>query len=71
MLWHDAGPLAKPWSAFVNGSSVEGELVWADGHFLKIRRADGEILVPKTQIERMEPLEGTEMADLLDLTPGG
>ncbi len=44
-----------------DGSIVEGELVWANTSFLKVRAEGGEeTLVPKRQIVRLEALEGTE-----------
>ena len=44
--------------------SVEGELVWADANFLKLR-VDGEdeaMVVPKAQIQAIQALAGTESA---------
>jgi cell division protease FtsH len=46
------------------GRVVEGELVWADAAFVKVRGADGaHAIVPKFQIEVLEALEGTGLAD--------
>jgi cell division protease FtsH len=48
---------------------VEGEVVWADANFIKIRGEKGEAVVPKAQILRIEALEGTQPADPQYLTP--
>ncbi|MBN1911569.1 MAG: AAA family ATPase [Pirellulales bacterium] len=53
----------------LDGHAIEGELVWADAHFLKIRSPQGEVVVPKAQVERIEPLEGTVAANPLDVQP--
>jgi len=53
----------------LDGDAIEGEVVWVDGHFLKLRRPQGEVLVSKAQIQRMEPLDGTECADSPELAP--
>ncbi len=47
------------------GSVVQGQLVWADGVFVKLRNPldDAETIVPKIQIAQLEVLEGTETAD--------
>lgn len=47
----------------LDGDAVEGKVVWADAHFLKIRGADADVIVPKSQIRRLEALDGTEMAE--------
>jgi cell division protease FtsH len=51
------------------GSVVEGDLVWADASFVKLRREGeaGDTIVPKRQIKTLEPLDGTEPA--ADVTP--
>ncbi|MBI4822371.1 MAG: AAA family ATPase [Deltaproteobacteria bacterium] len=42
--------------------SLEGELVWADGAFLKLRKADGAaVIVPKHEVARIDTLAGTEL----------
>ena len=43
--------------ALVDGSSLEGDLVWADSGFLKLRRASGDTLVPKRQVRTIESLD--------------
>ena len=45
-------------------ASVEGEVVWADAAFFKIRRADGgpDLLVAKRQVLHLEVLDGTDAA---------
>jgi len=50
-------------------AAVEGELVWADANFLKIRGENAQMIVPKAQVRRIEALEGTEAADPLDVIP--
>jgi cell division protease FtsH len=49
--------------------ALEGEVVWADAKFLKIRTAAGEVLVPKEQIQQMRAVEGTEPAGRDDVEP--
>jgi hypothetical protein len=46
-------------------------VIWADGAFVKLRdERDGtEIIVPKTRIERVEVLKGTQTADAAEITP--
>ena len=44
------------------GTVVEGELIWANAAFVKLR-TDGKrsaTIVPKVQIKTIEPLSGTE-----------
>jgi cell division protease FtsH len=43
---------------------VEGEVVWADSAFVKIRRSGGEpdLMVAKRQIQQLEVLDGTDSA---------
>lgn len=48
---------------------MEGALVWADAHFLKIRGAERDAIVPKAQIQRIEALPGTEATDAADVVP--
>ena len=51
------------------GTVVEGELVWANAAFVKLK-ADGEqnaTIVPKVQIKTIEPLSGTEVTAPGDL----
>lgn len=45
----------------LNNSSIEGEVLWIDPNFVKVRRGDSEgtSIIPKTQICQMEALEGT------------
>lgn len=49
---------------------VEGEVVWADASFIKLRNGSdtADTIVPKRQIRRIEILEGTESADAEDLS---
>ena len=54
----------------MEGTAVEGELVWADAGFLKVLAADGSSrIVPKNMIKTLETLEGTEAASESDLSP--
>jgi len=55
--------------ALAGDSTIEGQLLWADANYVKICGACGETIVPKAQIRRIEALEGTEMADPLDVQP--
>jgi len=49
---------------------VEGEVVWADASFVKIRRDDdSETIVPKARVLKIEAIEGTESAGLRDVLP--
>jgi len=54
-----------------NDETIEGEVVWADASFIKVRNQnDGsESIVQKYQITRIEALEGTESADRNDIMP--
>ena len=52
-----------------DGSVVEGDVVWADAGFVKIReRGDDEraVVVPKSQLLRVEALAGTDVAGTAD-----
>jgi SpoVK/Ycf46/Vps4 family AAA+-type ATPase len=42
------------------GLTIEGELIWVDSSFIKIRDLDddGETIVPKQQVQKIEPLGG-------------
>ncbi len=54
----------------MEGTRVEGELLWADAGFLKVRGADGTpTMVPKSMIKTLEATAGTEAADEADLSP--
>jgi SpoVK/Ycf46/Vps4 family AAA+-type ATPase len=49
-----------------DGDTVEGELVWADAGFLKLRAGNGaETIVPKRRVKTIEAEQGTE-----DAAPG-
>jgi len=44
-----------------DGEQIEGDVVWVDSSFAKIRSADGKsVVVSKAQIRKMEALAGTE-----------
>jgi cell division protease FtsH len=68
ILVESASQLAQPAGKIVvravlrDGESVDGELVWADGAFVKLRRSngDGDVIVPKVQVKKLEALTGTE-----------
>jgi ATP-dependent Zn protease len=50
------------------GDVLEGDLVWLDATFMKIRARDGaSTLVSKARIAKLEALEGTEAASLDDV----
>ena len=56
--------------SLMEGSQVEGELVWADAGFLKVTSADGtSAIVPKSMIKTLEALEGTDWAEQDDVQP--
>jgi hypothetical protein len=49
---------------------VEGELVWADAAFVKVRGEDGaETIVLKRGIKTLEALDGTESIAPAELRP--
>ena len=54
-----------------DGTIVEGEVVWADASFIKVRRvSDGaDVVVPKSQVQKLEAMAGTELADREDVAP--
>ena len=70
-----ASQLAKPTGkAFVrmklcDESVIEGEVLWVNSTFIKLRVADEEsaTIVSKRQIARLEALEGTEQAEALEI----
>ena len=53
----------------LDAAPVEGEVVWADATFLKLRRggAESDLIVAKRQIQQLEVLDGTDSAVLDDL----
>jgi cell division protease FtsH len=49
-------------------SLVEGDVVWADATFLKVRRAgEPDLIIPKRQVQRLAVLDGTEAIGIDDL----
>jgi ATP-dependent Zn protease len=55
-------------AVMVDQSDVEGQVVWADASFLKIRLADeSDVIVAKSRIHKIESLPGTEAADRKDV----
>ncbi len=77
ILVESASQLAQPTGRILvrltlrDGEPVEGELLWADGAFVKVRRSldDQAAIVPKAQIKHLEPLAGTEALDKVDADP--
>ena len=53
------------------GRQLEGDLVWADAAFVKVQLGEdgAHAIVPKFQIEKLEALDGTDPAELGDVTP--
>jgi cell division protease FtsH len=70
LLVESAAQLVQPSGAAIakvvlrDRSVVEGEALWADGAFVKIKQSgsDESIVIPKVQILRIEALAGTEAA---------
>ncbi len=48
-----------------DGAGIEGELVWADATFVKVRRSGrgGDLVIPKRQIRTVEALDGGEVSE--------
>jgi len=47
---------------------IEGDVVWADATFLKVRRSgEADLIVAKRQVQQLEVLEGTDSALLEEL----
>jgi ATP-dependent metalloprotease FtsH len=75
LLIESATQLAEPTGTarvrlrLLDAPPVEGEVVWADASFLKIRSSDGEpdVVVAKCQIQQMEVLDGTDLVALEEL----
>ena len=53
----------------MDGEAIEGHLIWADAHFVKMSGDNGPAIVAKAQIKRIEALDGTEAADSSEVTP--
>jgi cell division protease FtsH len=53
------------------GRQLEGDLVWADAAFVKVHLGEdgAHAIVPKFQIEKLEALDGTDPAEVGDVTP--
>jgi cell division protease FtsH len=72
ILIESASQLAEPTGTarvrvrFSDAPPIEGDVVWADASFLKIRRNHGEtdLIIPKRQVQHLEVLDGTDMAML-------
>jgi cell division protease FtsH len=75
LLIESATQLAEPTGTarvrlrLLDAPPVEGEVVWADASFLKIRSDGGErdVIIAKRQIQQLEVLDGTDAAALEDL----
>ena len=61
-----AEPTGQAWVRIHLSESgcVEGQVVWADACFIKVRKScdEAEVLIPKIQIQTIEVLDGTELA---------
>ncbi len=75
VLIESASQVAEPTGRAVvrltleNEAAVEGELIWADGTFMKVRNGEKDIIVSKSQVKRIEALSGTESTDRADMVP--
>ena len=58
-----------PGAAHLDGDLFEGELVWADSHFVKLRNESGQVILSKAQIGRIEALEEPLSAAAVDVAP--
>jgi cell division protease FtsH len=74
LLIESATQLAEPTGTarvrirLLDGPPVEGDVIWADASFLKLRCNDQpDVLVAKSQIQQLEALDGTDAALLEDL----
>jgi ATP-dependent 26S proteasome regulatory subunit len=75
LMIESASQLAEPTGVarvrirLLDASPVEGDVVWADATFLKIRRGDGQsdVIVAKRQVQQLEVLDGTDSTLLDDL----
>ena len=55
--------------ALADGTELEGEPLWADAAFVKVRTAEGESrVIAKRQIRLMVPLAGTESVDRAEVS---
>jgi len=52
-----------------DGTRIEGEVVWADATFVKVRTDDDSRVIAKRQIVHIEALAGTEAVDRSELAP--
>ena len=75
VLVESAAQLAEPTGkararlALSDGTEIEGEVVWVDAKFIKMRGGTGgsDVIVAKDQVTRLEALSGTEVADPEDI----
>ena len=65
LLLESAIQLARPAGTckarveLVEGAVLEGELLWADAHYLKLETPEGPVIVAKTRIRQVRSLAGT------------
>jgi hypothetical protein len=63
-------PMGRPLvRVHLDGDSFEGEVVWADSHFVKLRNESGQVILSKAQIGRIEALEEPLPVAAVDATP--
>jgi len=75
LLIESATQLAEPTGtarvrlSLLDGTTVQGDVVWADAAFLKIRNSNGDpdLVVAKRQVQQLEVLPGTDAAALDEL----
>ncbi len=75
LLIESATQLAEPTGtarvrlSLFDGTTVKGDVIWADAAFLKIRNSNGDpdLVVAKRQIQPLEALPGTDAAALDEL----
>ena len=75
LLIESATQLAEPTGtarvrlSLLDGTTVKGDVVWADAAFLKIRNSNGDpdLVVAKRQVQQLEVLPGTDAAALDEL----
>ncbi|MEZ6131342.1 MAG: AAA family ATPase [Planctomycetaceae bacterium] len=53
----------------VNGTVIEGDVVWMNATHIKLRTSDADVVVAKELAETIEAIEGTELASDGDFVP--
>jgi hypothetical protein len=61
--------VARARVVLADGTRVEGEVVWADASFVKLRSGGEGRILAKRQIVHIEALAGTEAVDRGELAP--